>query len=284
MKLKYTIIILSVSLGVLFLLAQSFSNFVTAGPEEASLFEMLLYILFEPLTTNVGLFFVLTVLILCFMFGVFLSYLTDQVMKAKDATEQMSIEKSTILEAVPEILIYFDKDLIIEWVSDSLYLTADLKESDVIGRSILDMGRMLYSSDMVDTIFEEFLEDEKVNIETKRLDGSYWRLIINTSKDADGEVIGHVLLAIDITASKHDEKMKRISYERLEANIAQFATIIDNIRNPLSSIVLLAEMSNDQDASEKIILKCDKIEEVIAKLDKDWAESEEIRNFLKKYP
>ncbi|WNY23973.1 hypothetical protein MmiHf6_12970 [Methanimicrococcus hongohii] len=282
MKLEYKVIILSVLVGVLFIAAELFSRFVAADPETADFTEMLKF-LFEPMTTNEGLFLNLVILLLCFVFGVLLARLINQVLKAKGVAKQTDIEKNMILDAVPEIVIYMTNEYKIKWVSRSFYTETNLTESDIVGNSIKELGDRLFPSETINVMFEEFLEKKDIASEIKSLKGKYWQVISNVAKNDDGEVTGYVLLAIDITANKRDEEMKRISYERLEANIEQFATVIDNIRNPLSSVVLLAETSRDPYASEKIIIQCDEIEEVIAKLDEGWANSEEIRNFLKKH-
>ncbi|MDR0767154.1 MAG: PAS domain-containing protein [Methanosarcinales archaeon] len=282
MKLEYKVIILSVLIGVLFILAEMLSRFIAAGPETVSLVEALSF-LFEPLTTSEGLFLNSVILLLCFVFGVLLARLINQVLKAKDVVKQTEIEKGAVLDAVPEIVLYITKEYKIEWVSRSFYTETKLEEADVIGNCITKVAKTLFPAETMEPVFEEFLEKEKIAIEMKTLQDKYWQIISNVAKNDDGEVTGYVLLAIDITESKRNEEMKRISYERLEANIEQFATVVDNIRNPLSSVVLLAEISSDQEASEKIIVLCDEIEEVIAKLDDGWANSEEIRNFLKKH-
>ena len=131
--------------------------------------------------------------------------------------------------------------------------------------------------------FDEFKINKTIDVEIQSRKGKYWQILSNPAKDENGNVTGYVLLAIDITENKRDEEMKRRSYEQLESNIEQFATVIDNIRNPLSGIVLLSEMSPDQKTAGQVVEQCDEIEEVISKLDEGWAKSEDIRDFLKKH-
>ncbi|MBZ3936326.1 PAS domain-containing protein [Methanimicrococcus blatticola] len=282
MKLEYKVIILSVLVGLLFIFAELLSRYFTAGPDTGSVGESVKF-LFEPMTTDEGLFFNLVILLLCFVFGVLLARLINQVLKAKGVAKQTDIEKNMILDFVPEIVIYMTAEYKIKWASRSLYTETGLSESELVGKSITDLGTKLFPSEPALELFAEFLERKEIASEIKSLKNKYWQIISNTARDEDGEVSGYVLLAIDITETKRDEEMKRVSYERLEANIEQFATVIDNIRNPLSSVFLLAETSYDHMAAEKIIEQCNEIEEVIAKLDEGWANSEEIRNFLKKH-
>ncbi len=282
MKLEYKVIILSVLVGLLFIAAELLSRFVAAGPITGSTIEALKF-LFEPMTTDEGLFFNLVILLLCFVFGVLLARLINQVLKAKGVAKQTDIEKNMILDFVPEIVIYMTGEYKIKWASRSLYTETGLTEPDIVGKTIMDLGTKLFPGEAANEMFAEFLEKKEIASEIKSLKNKYWQIISNAARDEDGDVTGYVLLAIDITANKLDEEMKRVSYERLEANIEQFATVIDNIRNPLSSVVLLAETSNDRETARKIIIQCDDIEEVIAQLDEGWANSEEIRNFLKKH-
>lgn len=282
MKLEYKVIILSVMVGVLFIAAELLSRFFAAGPETGSASDALGF-LFEPLTTDQGLFFNLVILLLCFVFGVLLARLINQVLKAKGVAKQTDIEKNMILDFVPEIVIFMTNECNIVWASRSFYTETGLYESDIVGKSIVDMGKILFPAMSAEAMFSEFLEKKEVASELKSFKNKYWQILSNAARDEDGDVTGYVLLAIDITSTKRDEEMKRISYERLEANIQQFATVVDNIRNPLSSVVLLAETSADQNAAKEILKQCDDIEEVIAKLDAGWNDSEEIRNFLKKH-
>ncbi|WNY29313.1 hypothetical protein MmiEs2_15390 [Methanimicrococcus stummii] len=282
MKLEYKVIILSILVGVLFILAEMLSRYFAAGPETGGLEEILKF-LFEPMTTNEGLFFNIVILLLCFVFGVLLARLINQVLKAKGVAKQTDIEKNMILESVPEIVIYMTTEYKIKWASRSLYTETKLTESDVVGKSVMDLAKILFPSEPANTLYSEFLEKKEVDSELKSLKGKYWQVLSNAATNDDNEVTGYVLLAVDITRKKRDEEMIRMSYERLEENIQQFATVIDNIRNPLSSVVLLSEISSDQETAKKIIIQCDDIEEVIAQLDEGWANSEEIRNFLKKH-
>lgn len=282
MKLEYKVIILSVFVGLLFILAELVSNFMAADHEVSGISEALDF-LFEPLTTDQGLFFNLIILLLCFVFGVLLARLINQVLKAKGVARQTDIEKNMILESVPEIVIYITNEFKVKWASNSFYKETGFREDDVVDKYIIDLGKNLFSEEKVNLVFAMFMDKKEIAVEMKSIKNKYWQVISNAAVDENGQATGYVLLAIDITANKYEEEMKRLSYERLENNIEQFATVIDNIRNPLSSVVLLAETSEDREAAEKIIKECDEIEEVIARLDEGWANSEEIRNFLKKH-
>ena len=281
MKLEYKVIILSVMVGILFILAETFSRFLSHDPKNRT--PLTLSFLFEPLMTNQGLFFVLIILLLCFVFGVLLASLISQVLKAKDIARQKDNEKNMILEFVPEIVIYITADDRIKWISRSFYTETNLTESDIVGKKLDEAAGQLFPQEQMNLFYNEIKVREMVDFEIRSLTGKYWRVLSNPSKDENGDVSGYVLLAIDITNIKRDERMKRRSYEQLESNINQFAAVVDNIRNPLSSIVLLTEIYENTETAGKVLQQCDDIEEVISILDEGWVKSEDIRNFLKKH-
>jgi len=282
MKLEHKVVILSVMIGILFILAEMFSHFLSIDPRSKDNTD-LFTALFEPLTTNQGLFFVLIILLLCFVFGTLLSSLISQVMKAKGVARQKDIETNTILEFVPEILIYLTSDERIKWVSQSFYTETGLPESEIIDNRIEEIIKKLIRKEHIDSFVYEYRVNKKIDIEVQSLTGGYWRVLSNPSKNENGEVTGYILLAIDITDNKRNERIKRRSYEQLESNINQFATVVDNIRNPLSSIVLLTEIFESEKTAVKVLEQCNGIEEVISRLDEGWSKSEDIRNFLKEH-
>jgi PAS domain S-box-containing protein len=80
------------------------------------------------------------------------------------------------------------------------------------------------------------------------------------------------------------EKAKLKAFEQKEKNIENYAIIVDQIRNPLNNIIGLVEMYiDDEKLIEKILSEAEKINGLIKRLDEGWLESEEVRNFLKKY-
>jgi PAS domain S-box len=280
MKLEYKIIVLSVMVGVSFIVAESMSTLISNNPNNLTKY---LEFLFEPLTTNQNLFFYISIILLCFIFGFMLSRMINQVLRAKDAAKKNDIEKNMILDFVPEIVIYTDNELRIKWASRSLYTEVGTSKEEMVDRYFDEVALSLFDRETIIEQLNTFRTNPIMNIEMSSKKGKYWQILSNHARDENGNGNGYVFLAIDVTKNKRDEEMKRRSYEQLESNIEQFATVIDNIRNPLSSVVLLAEVSANEKTSEKIIQQCDDIEEVISKLDEGWAKSEDIRNFLKKH-
>ena len=277
--MEYKIILFSVMIGIVYILAEAVSRYFFAT-QKASFSSFL----FEPLTTSTGIIDNAIVLLLCFVFGVLLAIVGGKVLKAKKIAYQKDVEKNVILDFVPEILIYIDRQFEIQWVSRSFYSAFHVDETSVKGKKLdsQSFSRML-SPEAVEDIRKDFSDNRNISRELRSIDGKYWHVISNPAKDENGVLDGYVLLAIDITESKQQKEMNRRSFEQLESNIEKFATIIDNIRNPLTNVVLLSETSQDEKTASQVIEQCDQIEEVIAGLDKGWHKSEAIRNFLKEH-
>ncbi|RLI74360.1 hypothetical protein DRO97_06015 [Archaeoglobales archaeon] len=89
-------------------------------------------------------------------------------------------------------------------------------------------------------------------------------------------------LAIALHEARLSE-MRKKAIEQIDHNIEQLAILVDHIRNPLASIVALAEMHvEDKEIADKILKQAERIEDVIEKLDKSWLESDKVREFLKR--
>ncbi|MDV0446491.1 hypothetical protein MsAg5_03300 [Methanosarcinaceae archaeon Ag5] len=276
MKLQYKIIILSVLLGFIFLLAESFSRLVAGSNPRMTVLDFL----FSPLTTDENLFFNLSVLLLCLVFGVLLAHMISRVLKAKEIIQEQNVQRNTAINAIPEILVYFDKNKEIRWANPALYKELRMQSKNFISKKVDAFQFDFFPQDVI-TEALDVGENRSIQIRTET--GRYWYVTVNPAKDDFGAGIGCVLMAIDITTEKIAEEARRKSYIQLESNIEQFATIVDNIRNPLSTIVLLTEQLNDDKNARQILAECDRIEEVIAELDSGWESSEEIKLFLKKH-
>jgi len=88
-------------------------------------------------------------------------------------------------------------------------------------------------------------------------------------------------LAFALRAIELDE-LKRKAFEQIDRNIEQFAVLVDGIRNPLSVIVGLAELRDDETA-RRILTQAQRIEHILKQLDEGWVQSEKVREFLRKH-
>lgn len=100
--------------------------------------------------------------------------------------------------------------------------------------------------------------------------------------DERGTVVEYLSVGRDITEKKEIERREREAYQQIEKNMQQFATLNDQIRNPLSVIVMLAGFGSDEN-SQKILERARDIDSILDRLDTGWQESEKVRKFLKKH-
>ncbi|MHA1854073.1 MAG: HAMP domain-containing protein [Candidatus Heimdallarchaeaceae archaeon] len=81
------------------------------------------------------------------------------------------------------------------------------------------------------------------------------------------------------------EKQKaqiREAFKQINKNIIGFSLVTDQIRNPLSVILGLIELQEDIKNRETILKEIEKIQVILARLDKEWQLSEELKRYLRK--
>lgn len=84
----------------------------------------------------------------------------------------------------------------------------------------------------------------------------------------------------DITEKIEMEELKRATLTQIKRNIEQMAIINDEIRNPLSVIMGLAEI-DEPEHLEEIRHQVALIDELIGNIDKRWDESIKVNNFIR---
>ncbi|NVO67001.1 PAS domain S-box protein [Methanofollis tationis] len=115
-------------------------------------------------------------------------------------------------------------------------------------------------------------------------DGASGYLEINAAPlYADGTVIGMQGAAREITERKQMERMRSEAFAQIDRNIGQFATLGDEIRNPLAVIVGVADLYCEEEQKERILEQAEIIDGIITQLDRGWIASEKVREFLRKH-
>lgn len=98
-----------------------------------------------------------------------------------------------------------------------------------------------------------------------------------------GEIDGVIGFGLDITEQVQMREIKQHVYQQLEKNMEQFAILGDQLRNPLTVIIGLADLIEDASLAQKVIANAREIDSIITKIDHGWIESEKVREFMKKY-
>lgn len=101
--------------------------------------------------------------------------------------------------------------------------------------------------------------------------------------DKDGNIAGGLVYGLDITELVEMEQFKRDAYAQIEKNIEQFAILGDHLRNPLTAIIGLSDLLEDQKTAGKIHTLAMEIDDIITRIDKGWIESEKVRTIIRKY-
>jgi hypothetical protein len=102
-------------------------------------------------------------------------------------------------------------------------------------------------------------------------------------RNPDGEIAGIIVYGLDITDQIEMEHFKKDAYGQIERNIEQFAILGDHLRNPLTAIIGLCDLLDDQNVASKITSRAREIEAIITRIDQGWIDSEKVRNIIKKY-
>jgi PAS domain S-box-containing protein len=165
-----------------------------------------------------------------------------------------------------------------------------LSHDQIIGKNWFD--HFLPPSEWLETrkFFHEFFqgwygECTRWQGEIMTTDGSH-RIIswfMHAIRSPSGTCTGILASGKDITREQQLESEKAAAIGQIEKNVAKFAVLNDQIRNPLSIILTLASMSEDVELGEKISTQVAKIDSIVHDLDRRWIESEKVLEFLRKH-
>jgi PAS domain S-box-containing protein len=201
----------------------------------------------------------------------------------KKAEEAILIKDHAISSSINAIAI-FNLDFTMTYANNSLIsMMAYSDEKELIGKNV----RQFIPSAPVFEEVRDALRNKgswfgEIILQKYNKTPFYALLWANIVRDKKGTPICIMISFIDITGTKQLEMAKRTAFEQIEKNIEQFAILGDHIRNPLAVIVGLSSL-NPGEISEKIIFQAREIDRIITQLDKGWIESENVREFIKRY-
>jgi hypothetical protein len=102
--------------------------------------------------------------------------------------------------------------------------------------------------------------------------------------DKEGKYpIATIFQGQDITARIRLERQRNATQMQIQESLAKMSILNDGIRNPLMAISGYAELFGNDNITGKILLQVDLIDEMVTQIDKKWAKSEKILNFLRKH-
>jgi hypothetical protein len=142
-----------------------------------------------------------------------------------------------------------------------------------------------YHSRPIDKIQEELVTGGNAVFETEhiRKDGTVVPVEINAHVIT---LMGKkMVLSVvrDITERKRTDEQIRNSLVQIENDLVQMALFNDQIRNPLAVIIALLDSEHASKTNTKICEQVYKIDALITTLDRQYMNSEKVREFLRKH-
>jgi len=185
---------------------------------------------------------------------------------------------------------------IIVWSPDFRITRINRAGEFLVGRPAEELvGRSL------DTLFPPDEAERSLRLIRTTLEGVRWETVELSIQHQDGSVktvlwnsstiystegnnpIATIAQGRDVTLERRLEREKEETTIQIQENIAKLAILNDGIRNPLSIIALIADMTGDPSLSESIQAEISRIDEMVSSLDREWAHSEKILEYLKKH-
>ncbi|MEI6292667.1 MAG: PAS domain S-box protein [Methanomicrobiales archaeon] len=200
------------------------------------------------------------------------------------ALQQEQEQYKNLVANINDVIFSTDPHGVLTYVSPVSERVFGVPPSEAIGRHFSDF----IHPEVREEVREQFSESLH-----EMLQGFETRVMLKSGKvqhirisgrvvSNNGEVTGVTGMITDLTERKQLEELKVRAFQQIEKNLEQLAALNDQIRNPLSVIVLLAGAAGGPEG-KKIIEQAMEIDALVKKLDQGWAESAKVRTFLKKH-
>ena len=196
------------------------------------------------------------------------------------------LENLITIASVPIIIL--DPDGIITRINRSGEELIGISTDQVVGRSI----QTLFPPDQAEIEMASILNalcsatKKAVELEMLHADGTVKTVLWNSATlyETDGVTpVATIAQGQDITDQRRLERQRDVAEVQIQQNLAELAILNDGIRNPLMAISGYAELYNNQEITKKILKQVGLIDEMVSRVDRRWAESEKILNFLRKH-
>jgi len=143
----------------------------------------------------------------------FVSDVTDLLM-SQEALRKSEEEKSLILNATKESIVYYDRDLRINWINRAMSKRLGVEVGDLIGKKCFMIWKAGEKCD--DCILEKVIKSrEQKKTELTNEMGEYWLVRAYPVIGPDGDVTGVVEVSEDITERKRASKKLEAAFDAL---------------------------------------------------------------------
>jgi PAS domain S-box-containing protein len=140
--------------------------------------------------------------------------------QAEEALRASEREKSIILDAMSEMVAYYDPELRIQWANRASGASLDLTAEDLTGRRCYELWHQRDTPCPNCPVLEAARAKTTQEAEVATPDGRVWLLRGYPILDEAGEVTALVEFGQDITERKRAEEVLQQSHEELEARVA----------------------------------------------------------------
>jgi PAS domain S-box-containing protein len=200
------------------------------------------------------------------------------------ALEHEEEQYKNLVANINDVIFATDQSGVLTYVSPVSERVFGISPTDAVGRQFSDY---IHPEEREEATrrFSEALVKGPVGIETRLMvTGDMIKYVRISSRlvSTNGVVTGFTGIITDLTERRQLEELKIRAFHQIEKNLGQMAVLNDQIRNPLSVIVLLAGAAGCREG-QKIIDQAMEIDALVKKLDQGWAESAKVREFLKKH-
>ena len=186
------------------------------------------------------------------------------------------------LDQSHDLMIWFDDTGIIRDVSGSVIRTLQYSRKELVSSSIQTLDPTIM--DIIRIKKDTFIEEGSMQYETVFRSRSDEPIPVEVTLIPFEYAMEHLVLlsAKDIHERKEMEDLKKKAFTQIDQNIEQFSTLNDQIRNPLTVLLILAEEGEDE-RKEMILEQIRRIDDIVDKLDNGLLQSEKVRSFLRRY-
>jgi PAS domain S-box-containing protein len=134
--------------------------------------------------------------------------------QAEDALQRAEQEKERILDSLTELVVYEDRDLVILWANRAACESVAMTREQLIGRYCYEFWGDGTSPCKECAVLEALQTGRMHEHERRSADGREWLVQGSVVRDENGDIIGAVDIALDITARKNAEQELKKSEEK----------------------------------------------------------------------
>lgn len=151
--------------------------------------------------------------------------------EARLALQRAETEKEMILDSLAELVVYEDKRLKILWANRAACESVGMTRDELIGRYCYEFWGDGTSPCSECAVLEALQTGRMHEHERKSTDGREWLVQGSVVRDENGDIVGAVDIALDITARKHAEQELKKSEEKYRRLVEGSAS---DVRKPKS--------------------------------------------------